>query len=46
MRYVKDVEKVQMFLNQYKYYIEDVSHELAFEEDYNEEPLIQVTDSN
>ena len=28
-RFIKDVEKIQLYLNNYKYYVEDITHELA-----------------
>lgn len=39
-RYVKDTEKIQMYLNQYKYYVEDITHELAYEDEYFEEDAV------
>lgn len=36
-RYQKDTDKIQLYLNQYKYFIEDITHELAYEDIYNEE---------
>lgn len=39
-RFVKDPEKIQMYLNQYKYYIEDITHELAYEDEYFEEDSV------
>jgi hypothetical protein len=39
-RFVKDTEKIQMYLNNYKYYVEDITHELAYEDEYFEEDAI------
>jgi len=39
-RFVKDPEKIVMYLNQYKYYIEDINHELAYEDEYFEEDSV------
>ena len=39
-RYVKDTEKIQFYLAQYKYYVEDITHELAYEDDFNEEDAV------
>jgi hypothetical protein len=39
-RFVKDTEKIQMYLNNYKYYVEDITHELAYEDEYFEEDSI------
>lgn len=39
-RYVKDTEKIQMYLNQYKYYVEDITHELAYEDEFFEEDSV------
>jgi hypothetical protein len=39
-RFMKDTEKVQMYLNQYKYYVEDITHELAYEDEFFEEDAI------
>ncbi len=39
-RFVKDTEKIAMYLNQYKYYVEDITHELAYEDEYFEEDSI------
>jgi len=39
-RFVKDTEKIAMYLNQYKYYIEDINHELAYEDEYLEEDSV------
>jgi hypothetical protein len=29
-----------MYLNQYKYYVEDITHELAYEDEYLEEDSV------
>lgn len=39
-RYIKDNDKVQFYLSQYKYYVEDLTHELAYEDDFNEEDAV------
>lgn len=39
-RFVKDTEKIQMYLNNYKYYVEDITHELAYEDEFFEEDSI------
>lgn len=36
-RYSKDTDRVQMALNNYKYYIEDLTYTLAYEDDYHDE---------
>lgn len=39
-RYVKDTEKIQLYLNNYKYYVEDITHELAYEDEYYEDDAV------
>ena len=39
-RYVKDSDKIQHYLSQYKYYVEDITHELAYEDEFNEEDAV------
>lgn len=39
-RYIKDGDKIQFYLSQYKYYVEDLTHELAYEDDFNEEDAV------
>jgi hypothetical protein len=39
-RYIKDAEKIQFYLSNYKYYVEDLTHELAYEDDFNEEDAV------
>jgi hypothetical protein len=39
-RFVKDTEKIAMYLNQYKYYVEDITHQLGYEDEYFEEDSI------
>ena len=39
-RYVKDTDKIQLYLSNYKYYVEDITHELAYEDDFNEEDAV------
>lgn len=36
-RYIKDVDRVQMALNNYKYYVEDITYTLAYEDNYHDE---------
>ena len=36
-RYSKDTDRIQMALNNYKYYIEDLTYTLAYEDNYNDE---------
>ena len=39
-RYIRDTDKVNLTLSNYKYYIEDIIHELSYEDDYNEEDAV------
>jgi hypothetical protein len=39
-RYAKDQERIQFYLSQYKYYIEDITHELAFEDEFFEKDAV------
>lgn len=39
-RFVKDTDKINHYLSQYKYYIEDITHELGYEDEYNEEDAV------
>lgn len=39
-RYIRDTDKVNLALSNYKYYIEDIIHELSYEDDYNEEDAV------
>ena len=39
-RYVKDNDKINHYLSQYKYYIEDITHELSYEDEFNEEDAV------
>lgn len=39
-RYIKDADKIQFYLSQYKYYVEDLTHELAYEDEFNEEDAV------
>ena len=42
-RYIKDPERIQHFQSNYKYFVEDISHELAYEDDFNgEDAVIKV----
>ena len=36
-RYIKDVDRVQMALNNYKYYVEDITYTLGYEDNYHDE---------
>ena len=36
-RYSKDTDRVQMALNNYKYYVEDLTYTLAYEDNYTDE---------
>lgn len=42
-RYIKDTDKISLYLNNYKYYVEDITHELAYEDDYFEEDAVIKT---
>lgn len=39
-RYVKDTDKINLYLSNYKYYVEDIIHELSYEDEYNEEDAV------
>ena len=39
-RYAKDQERIQFYLSQYKYYIEDITHQLGFEDEFFEKNSI------
>jgi len=41
-RYYKDNEKIYLFLNNYKYYVEDILHHLAYEDSYNDDEEVVV----
>ena len=43
-RYVKDTDKINLYLSNYKYYVEDITHELAYEDEYFEEDSIIKTE--
>lgn len=43
-RYVKDTDKIQLYLSNYKYYVEDITHELAYEDEFFEEDTIIKTE--
>ena len=43
-RYVKDTDKIQLYLSNYKYYVEDITHELAYEDEYFEEDSVIKTE--
>ena len=37
---MKDTEKIQFYLSNYKYYVEDITHELAYEDEFFEEDAV------
>lgn len=39
-RYQRDPEKIAFYLNNYKYYIEDINHQLEFEDQYYEDTVV------
>lgn len=39
-RYIKDTDKVNLTLSNYKYYVEDIIHELSYEDEFNEEDAV------
>lgn len=39
-RYIRDTDKVNLTLSNYKYYIEDIIHELSYEDEFNEEDAV------
>lgn len=43
-RYVKDTDKIQLYLSNYKYYVEDITHELAYEDEFFEEDAVISTE--
>lgn len=43
-RYSKDTDRVQMALNNYKYYVEDLTYTLAYEDNYTDEDGIICLD--
>lgn len=43
-RYVKDTDKIQLYLSNYKYYVEDITHELAYEDEFFEEDTVIKTE--
>ena len=45
-RYVKDTDKIQLYLSNYKYYVEDITHELAYEDEFFEEDAVIQTDDD
>ena len=45
-RYLKDTDKITLYQNQYKYYIEDIIHELSYEDDFFEEDAVITTDED
>lgn len=45
-RYIKDTDKITLYNNQYKYYVEDIIHELSYEDDFFEEDAVISTDED
>jgi hypothetical protein len=46
-RYVKDTDKINLYLSNYKYYVEDIIHELSYEDEFNEEDgIIKVEEED
>lgn len=43
-RYVKDTDKINLYLSNYKYYVEDISHELSYEDEFFEEDAVIKTE--
>ncbi len=39
-RYLKDGDKINLTLSNYKYYVEDIIHELSYEDEFNEEDAV------
>lgn len=39
-RYIRDTDKVNLALSNYKYYVEDIIHELSYEDEFNEEDAV------
>lgn len=39
-RFQKDTDKINHYLSQYKYYVEDIVHELSYEDEFNEEDVV------
>ena len=39
-RYIKDTDKINLTLSNYKYYVEDIIHETSYEDEYNEEDAV------
>lgn len=39
-RFLKDTDKTNLTLSNYKYYVEDIIHELSYEDEYNEEDAV------
>ena len=39
-RYIKDTDKINTALSNYKYYVEDIVHELSYEDEFNEEDAV------
>lgn len=39
-RYIKDSDKINLHLSNYKYYVEDIVHELSYEDEFNEEDAV------
>ena len=43
-RYIKDTDKITLYNNHYKYYVEDIIHELSYEDDFFEEDAVITTE--
>jgi hypothetical protein len=39
-RYIRDSDKINLTLSNYKYYVEDIIHELSYEDEFNEEDAV------
>ena len=39
-RYIRDTDKINLTLSNYKYYVEDIIHELSYEDEFNEEDAV------
>lgn len=39
-RYLRDTDKINLTLSNYKYYVEDIIHELSYEDEFNEEDAV------
>lgn len=39
-RYIRDTDKINLALSNYKFYVEDIIHELSYEDEFNEEDAV------